>query len=124
MRDLNILVVTYDVLINGLLRSIASYVLFCSLLMQLCTVLYYTVLYYTVLYCTVLYCTVLYRTMLYCSALVLYCTVLYWCFLQPGGLKAQMQKNREAVKLFQEALTIDPSNKMATSGLEKTMSKK
>ena len=35
-----------------------------------------------------------------------------------------MQKNKEAVKLFQEALTIDPSNKMATSGLEKTMSKK
>ena len=53
----------------------------------------------------------------------MYCIGIF-SILQPGGLKTQMQKYKEAVKLFQEALTIDPNNKMATSGLQKTMNKK
>ena len=70
------------------------------------------------------------RVLFLCTASVFNstCAVMYFIgifsILQPGGLKAQMQKNKEAVKLFQEALTIDPNNKMATSGLQKTMNKK
>lgn len=64
----------------------------------------------------------------HCFILQLHCAVMYcigiFSILQPGGLKTQMQKYKEAVNLFQEALTIDPNSKMATSGLQKTMNKK
>lgn len=35
----------------------------------------------------------------------------------------QMKKSKEAVKLFQEALRLDPGNKLATLGLKDAQSK-
>ena len=44
--------------------------------------------------------------------------IIPWYVYITGGLKVQMKKSKEAVKLFRDALRLDPGNKLATAGLE------
>ena len=44
--------------------------------------------------------------------------IIPWYVYITGGLKVQMKKSKEAVKLFQDALRLDPGNKLATAELE------